>query len=925
MTTVSELTPVGSIIVNITAEPATPGNILTYNIFGHPASIFDIDSSTGSVVLVGSLDYEHETLHNFNVEVFEGSDAVMTPVTVNVANDNDEVPLCLSALYTVSIPASSALGDELLSLSCSDSDGDALEFSIAEGDTEGVFELTHTSLSLAAPVDADTLSTYTLLVNVFDGIHTTGVTVYVYIEPSNDHVPTFDQSVYDCSLPESTSIGTVVCSVIATDRDTGLYGIISYSITSGNDANKFAIDASNGDIVVVGPIDYELVQGYLIIVRATDSGESPLGNSVQVRITVVDANDNAPTISPLINASISENSRIGSAVIVPECSDADSGSNAEVQLLIDSQSNDNGTFVEVFSVNSFTNELITDSNIDYEESLFYIITLTCRDSGSPSLASSSIVIVSVNPINEFAPAITEDDYSATLAENSTVGTSVLQVTALDSDRGLDGSVVFSIEAEGRDFLQISEKTGHVTTRELLDCSWGLEHLFTISAADEGTPSLMSQSQLTVRLEYCNLGQLTPSKIVYFASVAENTPTDTEVVLVTCDATKEEYGSPQYSIASPALTPFQIDTLSGWVSIRTPPDYEEATSHMLQVECSDPSNSEESYATFSVYVTVKPENEHTPVFSQGGVYEAEIEEDALPGSSVLGVEAVDGDSGTDGSILYRIQENSRQFVVNPATGVVYNLAGFDREKEGVYLFHVVAVDQLGQGGSVRSAVAEVRVRVTDSNDNSPECDRVLYHTSISPLLEPGDTLIELHCTDADTGPNSQLQYTLHALSSGSVDMFAINEDTGELVLVQKYTSESATVHEMTVTVEDHGEPSRTTVVLVVVDLEREQVTEDVGGTATRIEGTKNTATFTVRDMSLEIVSSTHISVIQQHSPPILVHTHKCFRPLFSVVWRRYGIISGGSGSQYHLSLFSAARVLLTALWLCTVPQQVLQYS
>ena len=227
--------------------------------------------------------------------------------------------------------------------------------------------------------------------------------------------------------------------------------------------------------------------------------------------------------------------------------------------------------------------------------------------------------------------------------------------------------------------------------------------------------------------------------------------------------------------------------------------------------------------------------------------------------------------------------------------------------------------------MRSAVAEVRVGVTDSNDNSPECDRVLYHTSISPLLEPGDTLIELHCTDADTGPNSELQYTLHAQSSGSVDMFAITEDTGELVLVQKYTSGSATVHEMTVTVEDYGEPSRTTVVLVVVDLEREQVTEDVGGTATRIEGTKNTATFTVRDMSLEIVSSTHISVIQQHSPPILVHTHKCFRPLFSVVWRRYGIISGGSGSQCHLSLCSAARVLLTALWLCTVPQQVLQYS
>ena len=861
-TTVYELTPIGSILINVTAIPGNPGNTLSYIIFNHPPTILDIDSSTGSVVLVGPLDYEQETRLEFNVEVSEGMDVAMTPVTINVDNANDEVPLCSPTIYTLTVPESSGVGSPLLSLSCSDSDGDSLEYTL-NGDSEEFFTLTQinsitTSLSLAAEVDSEALPTLIILVNVFDGEHSVQLKVFVYVEPSNEHVPRFTQSVYDCSVSESADIGSVFCSVAAEDEDIGPDGELTYSITSGSEANTFGIDSSTGEIILAGYIDYESVQGYLVVVRATDNGEPSLDNWVQVRITVLDSNDNAPVINPLITGSIAENSPQGTVITIFECSDADSGTNGAVEITITSQTNSDGADVAVFSIESSTNEFITDSTIDYEETLFYTVSLTCNDNGSPSLSSSSTVIVRVSPLNEFAPEFSSEIYSVTIAETSSVGTSVLEVAAMDNDRGTDGSIVYSIAAEGvKDFLQISETSGVITTRELINCDWGQEHVFTITATDGGTPSLISQSQLIVSLGNCRLGRLIPGESVYFASVAENSPANTEVITVACDFDREVHGNPEYSIVYPSTSPFVIDSISGGISVVTPPDFEQASSHMLQVKCTDP-NDIESYILFSVYVTITPENEHTPEFATA-TYEAEISEAALPGSSVDNIEAVDKDSGTDGSMVYNIQEDTQHFVVDTNTGIVYTRVFLDREKESLHSFHVVAVDQNGEGESTRSSVVEVRVTVADSNDNSPECDRIVYHVTVSPLLKVGERILNLECRDPDVGPNSELQFSLEYHSSSSLGQFDISDSTGDLVLARPFGHESPVVvdYEMVVNIADRGEPSQSTAALVIVELERQPVvTEDGGGggTATEAEGFQNSATFAMRDMSLKLVST-----------------------------------------------------------------------
>lgn len=828
-----------------------------------PQSIFLITPNSGTVYLVGLVDHETSPWYVCDVSVSnrESTTSATLNVFISVTDVNDEVPLCLQTLYTLSIPEDSAVGSDLLTLSCSDADSDILEYSIIE--TSHTFQLTQSGvLSLLTQVDSDVLSTHNVHINVSDGLYAVQLSVFIYIEPSNEAVPTFNQTVYDCSLPEDTSIGSTICTVTATDIDSGPDGDISYSITSGNDDNIFAINSSSGEVILAGYIDYEVIQGYVILVCASDSADLPLSSSVQVRISVLDSNDNAPIISPLISVSIEENSAIGSAIIELECSDVDSGSNADVTLTINSLSSINVAGLEteetdVFLIDSLTNELVLDTIVDFESSILYKLTITCRDNGNLPLISSSTVLVSITPLNEFAPVLSQENYYVSVSESSDIGTSLLQITATDNDKGVDGDIEYSIESSegGVNFLQISATSGNIFTQQLLNCDWGRTHDFTIIATDRGSPVLTSQSQLHITFENCQLGQLTPRKAIYFADVMENSPTNTEVITVGCDTERvwEEDSAPEYGILSPVESPFQIDPLVGQISISTPPDYEQATSYMLQLNCTDPS-SPQSYAYFSVYITILPENEHLPEFIHS-IYEGEIAEDVPPGTSVLQVQANDDDSDMDGRLFFSIHESVQSFTVDSMTGVIYTLASLNREDESFYSFHVVAVDQLGQGDNMHYSMTEVQVSVRDTNDNAPLCDRVVYHVTISPLVHVGYRVLSLECTDADTDLNSELHYSLHSESPNSLELFSLNENTGDLMLAREFDASSALIHQMIITVEDNGVPSLSTVTLVVVEVQSSVVMKDEadGESLVEVEGARNALELTLKDISIELVS------------------------------------------------------------------------
>lgn len=56
------------------------------------------------------------------------------------------------------------------------------------------------------------------------------------------------------------------------------------------------------------------------------------------------------------------------------------------------------------------------------------------------------VFINVEDSNDNAPWFTSSQYTARVFETAAIGSSVLQVTALDKDRGLNSEILYSIDS-----------------------------------------------------------------------------------------------------------------------------------------------------------------------------------------------------------------------------------------------------------------------------------------------------------------------------------------------------------------------------------------------------------------------------------------------------------------------------------------------
>ena len=81
--------------------------------------------------------------------------------------------------------------------------------------------------------------------------------------------PAFDAASYQFSVAEDAGVGAAVGTVSASDTDEG--DSVTYSITAGNEAGRFAIEGGTGVITVAGELDYGVAPSYVLIVAMRDS------------------------------------------------------------------------------------------------------------------------------------------------------------------------------------------------------------------------------------------------------------------------------------------------------------------------------------------------------------------------------------------------------------------------------------------------------------------------------------------------------------------------------------------------------------------------------------------------------------------------------------------------------------------------------
>lgn len=243
-------------------------------------------------------------------------------------------------------------------------------------------------------------------------------------------------------------------------------------------------------------------------------------------------------------------------------------------------------------------------------------------------------------------------------------------------------------------------------------------------------------------------------------------------------------------------------------------------------------------TVRVVVEILDVNDNPPVFNDHQVT-VNIVESSPAGSLFLLPAATDADSRQYGVREYQLRQAERgELSDSQPTELPFDLevkggAGggvsdvrlrltsrLDRELKSSYDMTLTAID--GGQPLAKSTQLVVHVNVLDSNDNSPRFEQTEYRAEVPEDLAPGTSLIRVHATDMDQGPNGLVAYSFpdHVERSyGAV--FRVDEDTGVILLRSPLDYERTPVYHLSVAATDRGTPPSlpvfTKVTISVVDI------------------------------------------------------------------------------------------------------------
>ena len=137
-------------------------------------------------------------------------------------------------------------------------------------------------------------------------------------------------------------------------------------------------------------------------------------------IILVDVNDLAPEFISPNQTTIIENAPSNTVVMAIKAVDRDEGRNGYVEYSLE----ENGL---PFAVGAVDGLLRVSGPLDREHRPNYTLQVSARDRGDPPKSSSARVTVVVLDENDNSPNFDPRQYSATVAENASIGASVLQV------------------------------------------------------------------------------------------------------------------------------------------------------------------------------------------------------------------------------------------------------------------------------------------------------------------------------------------------------------------------------------------------------------------------------------------------------------------------------------------------------------------
>ena len=828
-----------------------PFNDTRYTVSEQPPGFtdrFDIDSRTGVLSLLRSLDYEVENRTQFVVLATDAhpplqdrQDSITVIIDVLNARDNN-LMLPLHFFPQFNLTENAAANHPIVTFEVTGLNGESvnsLEYSLVNADGTA-----STQFGISREVDSPEWTVHTLVSDIdreaFDGTSTEfrinvtaqdidsttdsygsiSVVLTIMIQDENDNIPRLSEEVYSFTIVENNALNAVVDSVLASDPDYKQNGTIRYSMEGLT--VPFSIDEVSGEIMATEQLDPDSVANpslYTFTVVARDQGTPVLSSSSTVQVHVLDLNDNYPVFDTAQNRTFfaSEGLPVASIIGRLRVSDADSGANGQVSVSVAPASR---SVTDAHFRIDPNGTIVLTSPLDRETEDFFSFVARAQDGGSPPKTATATVNINVVDANDHAPMFEMASYSIQIAEDQMPDVVLRTVTANDDDIGSNAEVRYALGDYSLEMtFNLNPVSGEITLHEpqpdcieVIDFERQNEYNFEVLAYDFGVPRHIVSTN--VRVTVTNVNEHPPQfdRDLLIVFVDENQQVATEVLQISAFDLDNDHL--MYTVLENGQPSSNFRYQDGGIVTNRVLDYNSEAMYVLTLRATELSG--DLNGTVVVEVYVNNINDHPPVWDTTIFDTATTIKESTPmGTVVLTVYASDEDDVAHDAVSYSISAGNEQgmFAIDSLTGELYVNAPLDFEVSSSYLLTMIADDS----GSPTFTSSPLDISITIININEdPVFNEPQYSFQISENMGQNSVVGTVSAPDGDEGSFGIVKYSL---TEGANSYFDVDPTSGAVRLLPQsgIDRETLTSNPITfsVTASDQGRPPNTATVQVNV--------------------------------------------------------------------------------------------------------------